>query len=91
VTCEQRRRLLAAFKFADDYVVGHTSCPCQSAVANGWCDRWVKAVKKRAPFVEIRQAHGHCFVVFEDVAYDSDTYGEDVRELGGFAVPGAIA
>lgn len=60
-----------AFEYADDYVLQNTSCPTLADIAHGWCDVWARAVKKKAPFVEVRQS-GHWYVVYDDVGYDSD-------------------
>lgn len=65
-----------AFEYADEYVLQNTSCPTLADISNGWCDVWAKAVKRKAPFVEVREKHGHWFVVYDGVAYDCDTSEE---------------
>jgi len=65
--------LRQAFEYADRYVMDNTTCPAVDAISNGWRDVWAKAVKRMAKFVELRQWQGHWFVVYEGVAYDSDT------------------
>jgi hypothetical protein len=65
-----------AFEYADKYVLENTSCPTLGDIAHGWCDVWAKAVKRKAQFVEIRHSSGHWFVVYDGVAYDSDTSDE---------------
>jgi hypothetical protein len=72
------KKLRAAFEYATDFVLSETSCPTVEAISNGYCDRWAWAVKKRAPFVEVRERDGHYFVVYDGVAYDSD------KTEGGF-------
>ena len=69
----EKIRLNDAFAYADEYVLLNTSCQTLSDISNGFCDVWAKAVKRKAPFVEIREWMGHWFVVFDGVAYDSDT------------------
>jgi hypothetical protein len=79
---ESRMKTLnAAFDAATEFVLEKTSCPRPSDISNGWCDKWAAAVKRFAPFVDVRQRHGHWFVVYGSVAYDSDT-----TEMG-FEVP----
>jgi hypothetical protein len=73
-----------AFEYATDYVMENTKCPGLGNISEGWCDIWAKHVKKMAPFVEVLEKYGHWFVVYDGVAYDSDTT-ED-----GFAVPDFI-
>jgi hypothetical protein len=68
-----KQTLSDAFDYADEYVMENTSCPTLADIFNGFCDVWAKAVKRKAPFVEISQWHGHWFVVYDGVAYDSDT------------------
>jgi hypothetical protein len=68
--------LQRAFDFADEFVMENTSCPTLADMAQGWCDVWAKAVKRKAPFVDIREWQGHSFVVYDEVAYDSDTSDE---------------
>jgi hypothetical protein len=72
----EKTRLNDAFAYADEYVLLNTSCQTLSDISNGFCDVWAKAVKRKAPFVEIREWIGHWFVVFDGVAYDSDTLEE---------------
>ena len=72
----KKTRLNAAFAYADEYVLLKTSSPTVDHISNGFCDVWAKAVKKKAPFVEVRERMGHWFVVFDGVAYDSDTAEE---------------
>jgi hypothetical protein len=79
----EKTRLDVAFDYADEYVLLNTRCPTISAIRNGFCDVWAKAVKRKAPFVEIRECAGHWFVVFDGVAYDSDASEE------GFSPPNA--
>jgi hypothetical protein len=71
-----RKALERAFEYADDYVLENTSCPTLGHISKGWCDVWANAVKRKAQFVEVRQAHGHWFVVYDGAAYDSDTSDE---------------
>lgn len=77
----QKATLEEAFKYADEYVLENTSCSTLADISNGWCDVWAEAVKRRAPFVEVRQWQGHWFVEYGGVAYDSDTADQ------GSAVP----
>lgn len=70
---DEKKQLERAFEYANEYVLENTSCPTLGHISNGWCDIWVKAVKKIAPFVEVREWQGHWFVVYDEVAYDSDT------------------
>ena len=65
-----------AFEYADDYVLQNTSCATLADIAHGWCDVWAKAVKQQAPFVEVCHSSGHWYVVYNGVAYDSDTSDE---------------
>jgi len=70
---EKLKTLHLAFEYANNHVLKNTSCSTLGDISNGWCDTWAKAVKKKAPFVEVRQSQGHWFVVHGGVAYDSDT------------------
>jgi hypothetical protein len=65
--------LVQAFEYANEYVLETTDCMEVERISNGWCDVWARAVKRKAGFVEVRQWYGHWFVVYEGVAYDSDT------------------
>jgi hypothetical protein len=65
-----------AFGYANQYVLENTRCPGLGNISNGWCDVWALAVKRNARFVEVREALGHWFVVYDGVAYDSDTTEE---------------
>ena len=65
--------LQEAFEYADEYVLESTQCATLSDISNGWCDVWAQAVWRKARFVEVRQWNGHWFVVFDGLAYDSDT------------------
>jgi hypothetical protein len=68
--------LQRAFDSADEFVMENTSCPTLADMAHGWCNVWAKAVKKKAPFVDIREWQGHTFIVYDGIAYDSDTSDE---------------
>ncbi len=68
-----RLKLQEAFEYADEYVLESTQCPTLSDISNGWCDVWAYAVWRKARFVEVRQWNGHWLVLFDGVAYDSDT------------------
>jgi|CZKR01.1.fsa_nt_gi hypothetical protein len=72
-TSEKKKNLERAFEHANEYVLEETSCPGLGNISNGWCDVWAKSVKRNAEFVEVRQSQGHWFVVYDGVAYDSDT------------------
>jgi hypothetical protein len=76
LTPEKKKILERAFEHANEYVLENTSCPGLGDISNGWCDVWAKSVKRNATFVEVRQCLGHWFVVYDGVAYDSDTTEE---------------
>jgi len=78
---EKVKILDRAFEYANEYVLENTDCRVIEEISNGWCEVWARAVKRKADFVEVRQWLGHWFVVYDGVAYDSDT-PED-----GFAPP----
>ncbi len=71
---QKLRKLKGAFSYAFEYVFETTQCQTLEQISNGYCDVWAKAVKRKAPFVELRIMYGHhWYIVFDDVAYDSDT------------------
>jgi hypothetical protein len=70
---DKKKILERAFEYANGHVLEKTSCPGLGTISNGWCDVWALAVKRNARFVEVRQSQGHWFVMYEGVAYDSDT------------------
>ena len=72
-TPEKKKILERAFESANEHVLENTRCPGLGDISNGWCDVWALAVRRSARFVEIRQSQGHWFVVYDGVAYDSDT------------------
>ena len=62
------------FEEASEEVLQTTNCDMASEISNGWCEHWARAVKKRLPGTEIRQSHGHHYIVHDGVGYDSDKY-----------------
>lgn len=65
-------KIEAAREAATEEVIMSTSCPYPAAISNGWCDVWAIAFKKKFPAAEIRQTHGHYYVVYRGVSFDSD-------------------
>jgi hypothetical protein len=79
---KMNEQLFNACEEATEHVLETTECPVAGNISNGWCDHWAKAVHRLFPAAEIHQKHGHYFVVYDEVAYDSDSWFS-----GGFAVP----
>jgi hypothetical protein len=69
---KKEEQLETAFEYADEYVLSHTNCATIADISNGYCDVWAKAVWRKPKFVTIRERHGHTYIVFEGIAYDSD-------------------